>query len=146
MRIQSIRYDGARVRITWSADDDRSESRTEFAGLEAPLPEFTDALRGLVVPALGLLEIPAAWGDSATVTGMAIRHDAEGMGVIIAIQRPLPWASAPLRLTTPMVRDYGDRPMAGDLSRAVDEMLRVAVRYLSGARAQGDLFMKDRAA
>jgi hypothetical protein len=131
--------------ITIRAEEQSGEEdirRIELESRAEPRPEFHEAMGGLILPALEMLEAPFAWRAAATISGVSITHEEErGMGAVVTLLVPLECAPSPLVLNTPYLTSGGDGcVLPDDLRDAILRVIDEALRYLDGDRAQGDLF------
>lgn len=119
-----------------------------------PLPSFHHALDNLIPHVVDICELPK--GDnlshSYTVKGVSLSYGGENevMGATITATRSLAFANSPLVLNTPHKAEDVYSPGGGEDMLLTDEcvadlykLIDEAEKYLSGKRAQADLFEDD---
>ena len=111
---------------------------------EPPHPDFVAALQAFKSEVLKLLELPAGYGKAMTVTGLALTHAKDRVGVVITSQRKLDGCNSPFNLHTPHLQEAGDDDSAGtwlsdDLLKLIGAVEKHAQDYIDGTRAQAEL-------
>ena len=97
-----------------------------------------------------ILELPEEYEETLTITGISIKYEDEGIGVVISALKGLDSLDAPLCLNTPYIppqrNENTHTPMCGTLEMAVDKITSMAQQFVGGMyRAQGQLFEKESA-
>lgn len=125
------------------------------------LPEFHDAIKGMVQHLIEEAELPHELEVGAKVTGISISwhnnifiedhqtlQDAKwDIGCVITGQRVMQHANSPLCINTPYKNSINENNEDMQLSEgciaSLHECIRVAERYISGERAQLDMFADE---
>lgn len=118
---------------------------------DKPTPAFIDALKALIEHAVEACELPVEDSDNHKweITGVSFSYSGENdtMGVTISALRELFNSNSPLVLNTPhkIVEPYSlgaddTQVMTDDCRDAVELLIAEAEAYLSGDRAQTELF------
>lgn len=149
-RITKVKVEGARVEIsgkaTWGINNERE---WHIRCVEEPDPAFPEAMQKLVPEIKEMLELPEDWAAGAMkVISVSFSWSAsvKVRGASICCRADLECANSPLIFNTPHLpydqySETGQQPvMPEKLIELLDEVEHQAERYLSGARAQQDLF------
>lgn len=144
MRFTKIKDDGTRVTLRWTEpaeglDEAGAEVRCELETIDRPRPSFSEALQELAAHAVRLLELPSAYGKDVVVSGVTLKHEEEGLGVVLTCLKPIRRAQGPLVLNTPYCRIEGTGPDEA-MERAIQSLTTEAMAFVFGARQQADLF------
>lgn len=128
---------------------------------DEPLPEFDEAIKGMVQHLIEEAELPHELEIGAKVTGISISwhnnikiedhqtlEDAKyDIGCVITGQRKLKQANSPLNINTPhknaINENNEDMQLSEGCIASLHECIRVAERYISGERAQLDMFADE---
>ena len=131
---------------------DNSIDEFSFSSFDKPLPEFDTAMLALRKYVLEICEYPVDddFLTRMTVTGVSFSYGGDDgiMGATLIAQLVLKERNAPLNLNTPhLTEDFysanggSEKQLMPDgMAIDLEELIAEAERYLSGERAQGELF------
>ena len=154
MNITKVKVEGARIHIKWTTPSKTGSEPDEhiLRSNETPRPEFIEAMLGLRQAIVVEAELPEEMIEQITPRGVSLKTYADGrMGAVISGTRALENSNSPLVLNTPLKADEGANetdptPLLSDVTReAVDEVVREAVKYIQGERAQQELLLEEKA-
>lgn len=108
---------------------------------KGPLLSFYAAFDSLVPHACKILELPDAYRDEITCTGISFAYSKDGvMGATMTLQKKLLRSAAPAILNTPYKPEWGDpNALSRDCLDAIRVVIAEAQRFLDGERAQTEM-------
>lgn len=135
--ITKVKFDGKKFTARWIREDTGDEY--ELVSTDAPAPEFIDYFQLLVKPAMLLLDLPEAYGESCEVRGLTLKRtedDPEFIeSVLISVlKRDLEAGVA--NLNTPMAA----YPLLGIMALSISGVCESALQFVDGRRHQLDMF------
>ena len=115
-----------------------------MTSMDAPAPDFLNALAALVPHALGICELPTSYGDQMRVSGVSFSYsgDNDDMGAVITAQKKLLESNSPLVINTPhnmSLSETGKNLLTVDCVKALEALQDAALSYVDGERAQMDI-------
>ncbi|MEK9505196.1 hypothetical protein [Gaopeijia maritima] len=150
MKFTKIKYNPKEPKVTIRWEESRKGgAETLRHGIDSkdrPEPAFIDALEAFIPEVCRLLDLPADYGKGMAVRGVSINHEEDlRRGLVITLLKGLLDANAPLIINTPHLResdgeDSGVFASAAMIKR-LDNLERMAQRYIDGHREQSDLFL-----
>lgn len=147
MNFTKVKHLKGSVVLEWEAEEgvartDKGEHR--LTSYDDPHPDFLNAMRALVKPALRLLDLPDMYGKEITVSGVSLTYeDKRGRGAVLTLQKKLETCPAPLILNTPYLPEDGGEhgvSLPSEIRDAIDDLLLEAAQFLKGKRSQGELW------
>lgn len=150
MRFTKIKLTKGETVLEWETDEGAEQLDShehKFRSSAAPHPDFVQAMAAFSVPALRLLELPLAYEDNLTVSGLSFTYEEQrGRGLVVTLQKKLGGAPSPLIFNTPYLPEDGGEhnpSLPAAFAHAIDDVIAEAREFLNGKRAQGDLFAGD---
>jgi hypothetical protein len=151
VKFSKIKYNGEKVRLTWTEKKDGAELEHNLTSVLAPAPDLPNALKGFSEFVEELLEVPHDWMDSLTVTG--IRDHNARAAVVLFVNRGhskrSPMRTVRSSSTTPHLRESikpgenGPGFFLDGMPKAIARAEEAAAAFVAGKRAQRDLFKTD---
>lgn len=151
MELRSLKVKKNHVAITWitreGPEGKNVHTHMLHAG-DAPHPDLVAAMANLLTPCLVLLELPEKYRAECTVSTVLVSEQKGGVrGLQVNLVKSLKAGSRPLNLTTPLlveslepVDDEALAALHADFWDCLNAVVGEAARYVSGKRAQADLF------
>lgn len=134
--------------IAYLESDARNSKEVVFKSWDTQSKKFLESLQVLKPHIIYILELPEEYEETLTITGISIKYEDEGIGVVISALKGLDSLDAPLCLNTPYIppqrNENTHTPMCGTLEMAVDKITSLAQQFVGGMhRAQWQLFEKE---
>lgn len=150
MKITKVKIKPNNTEIGYLESDARNSKEVVFKSWDTQSKEFLESLQVLKQHIIYILELPEEYEETLTITGISIKYEDEGIGVVISALKGLDSLDAPLCLNTPYIppqrNENTHTPMCGTLEMAVDKITSMAQQFVGGMRrAQGQLFEKESA-
>ena len=152
MQVRKVGLKNEEITIVWEdrplAKSDTTVSH-KLTSKDAPSPRFRDAMDGVVVPVLRLLELPEDYGEGMGFRNLSISSKADDRnGFVVSCTKPIAATNAPFNISTPYVAEASEdeetreaRGVPEDLMEAIAEILKYAQRFAKGfERENRDLF------
>ena len=152
MQIRKVGFKNEEITIAWENRPFEKSDTTvshELTSKDAPSPEFRDAMYGVVVPVLRLLDLPEDYGEGMGFRSLSISSKADDRrGFVVSCTKPIAATNAPFNISTPYVAEVSEEEETGemrgvpdDLMEAIAEILKYAERFAKGfERETRDLF------
>ena len=157
MQLRKVGVKDGEITIVWEdrplAKSDTTVSH-QLTSKDAPSPEFRDAMDGVVVPVLRLLELPEDYGEGMRFRSLSISSKVDDRrGFVVSCTKPIAATNAPFNISTPHVAEASEDEETGeargvpeDLMEAIAEILSYAERFSKGfERENRDLFEQEAA-
>lgn len=145
MDISKVKIKQGSTEILYFASDRKDSRETAFSSYDPQTEEFIECLQPLKPWVLHVLDLPGSYGEGLEITGLTIKHEDSGIGVVISAVKQLGQTDAPLCLNTPYIppqRNENTRtPMCSELQEEVQNIMDMCEEFMGGKhRAQGELF------
>lgn len=143
MRFKKIKYDTKEVTLIFTTETSGETHEHTITSKAHPHPDFVEALAALVDDVVDICGLPLAYEEGLRVQSVTFSYSEKtgSSGAVVTALKSLAMSSAPLVLNTPHLVEDGE---AGVMTSHMRTRLRglesEAQQYLSGKRAQGDLF------
>ena len=107
MQLRKVGLKNEEITIVWEdrplAKSDTTVSH-KLTSKDAPSPRFRDAMDGVVVPVLRLLELPEDYGEGMGFRNLPISSKADDRrGFVVSCTKPIAATNAPFNISTPHV-------------------------------------------
>lgn len=148
MKITKVKIKPNSTEIGYLESDARESKEVVFKSWDKQSKEFVESLQVLKPHVIYILELPEEYAETLTITGISIKYEDAGIGVVISATKELDSLDAPLCLNTPYIPPQRNEnmhtPMSGMLEMTVDKITAMAQQFMEGMhRAQGQLFDKE---
>ena len=145
MEISKVKIKEGSTEIHYFASDRKDSRETAFSSYDPQTKEFMACLQPLKPWVLDVLDLPGDYGDGLEITGLSIKHEEAGIGVVISAVKQLDQTDGPLCLNTPYIppaRNENTRtPMCNELQKRIQKIMDMCEEFMGGQhRAQGELF------
>ena len=148
MKITKVKIKPNSTEIGYLESDALESKEVVFKCWDKQSKEFVESLQVLKPHVIYILELPEEYAETLTITGISIKYEEYGIGVVISATKELDSLDAPLCLNTPYIPPQRNEnmhtPMSGILEMTVDKITAMAQQFMEGQyRAQGQLFEKE---
>lgn len=147
MRFTKITANERGAHLEWTTPaEQHPETKVEHLmdGDEGAHPDFITALQDFVPEVIKLLELPTAYTTGLTVTSLSMNYKSDRLGLVVTCQKKLERSNSPFVIHTPHLREANDEEtgeyLSDEVVALVQKVEKFAAAYVSGARAQGELF------
>jgi len=151
--IRKVKVSKSETSIEWVTREgvsQQTEHEHRLKSTELAAPSFYTALARFIPPVLRLLELPPAYGEGLQVSGVTfVVQDNGTHGLVVTCLKTLADTNSPLVLNTPYLPEdaEGEAPILPTaMVAAAKQLEQEAQAFITGTRAQGDLFAGDKAA
>ena len=139
--ILSVRNKRKCIEIGWMAGADKVVR--EFH--DNPLPSFLKSIDALNPHVAAICELPASEAKKISATGITVRQDGDNALALIVARKAIKKGKRIMNIATPILHMYADLEnksldhMEKDEAAAIEKVIKEAVLYLAGERAQGQI-------
>ncbi len=139
--ITSVKYTGEEVSIGYDQPHGDDKLGVVLESKDEPRASFKTALQALAGPAVAICEIPDEWVEGVAARSVKIKHTDDGIGVVITCVKKLESGQS-CCLNSPYTVENNEHgaQLDGSAVSAVEKVMREALAYIDGKRAQGNLF------